>query len=115
MPVQVRSMGHDHLTFRNVNRLNFSLEELNTSQQLLDRIDDVGQIEITRRYFLKHRGKQKEIILSDKRDFEIAITPLFKLKCGVYPAKTTADNDDTVLFYNTSFSRAVQARNILQY
>jgi hypothetical protein len=50
----------------------------------------------------------------DKRDFEIGITPLFKLKRGVYPAKTTADDDGAVIPHNTSFTRAVQVRNFLQ-
>ena len=53
--------------------------------------------------------------MADERDFEIGITPLFKLKRGVYPAKTTADNDDTVLPHNTSFTRAIQAGNFLQF
>ena len=43
----------------------------------------LGQIEIARRNFVKHRGKQEEIILADERHFEIGIAASFELERGV--------------------------------
>jgi hypothetical protein len=43
----------------------------------------MGQIEIACRNFVKHRGKQEEIILADERHFEIWITAFLELERGV--------------------------------
>ena len=53
----------DDLTILDVNSSNFSFEEVNMSQHLTNGIDDMGQIEIACCYFVKHRGKQEEIVL----------------------------------------------------
>jgi hypothetical protein len=83
MRVLVESVGNDDLTFQDVDRSNFSFEEVNMSQHLPNGIDDVGQIEIARRYFMKHRCEQEEIVLADERNFEIGITAFFELERGV--------------------------------
>jgi hypothetical protein len=57
MRVLVRSVGYDNFVFHNVDRSNFSFEEVNIAEHLPNGIDDVGQIKIARRYFMKHRCK----------------------------------------------------------
>ena len=56
MDVLVESVGYDNLMFRNINGPHFSFKEVHVSQQLPERIDDMGQIEIACRNFVKHRG-----------------------------------------------------------
>src|ERR1700739_398498 len=99
MRVPVRSVSDDDLTFYNGDRSNFSLEEVNMLQHLTNGIDDMGQIEIARRYFMKHRCKQEEIVLVNERDFEIGIAAFFELKCGVDAAEPTAENENTFHFH----------------
>jgi hypothetical protein len=80
MSVAVKTVRDDGTTLRQVDRLNLALKEPNVPQHLTDRIDDMRDIEVTCRYFMKHRREQEEVFLTNQRDFEIGIAALFELK-----------------------------------
>ena len=56
-------------------------------------------IEVTCRYFMKHRREQKEVFLANQRDFEIGITAFFELKRCVQSAETAAEDEDTIFHH----------------
>ena len=50
------------------------VEECHATQQLTDRADDIGDIEVARRDFVQHRGEAETVVAVDEGDVYIAPT-----------------------------------------
>jgi hypothetical protein len=77
--------------------LNFPFEKVNMPQHLRNGIDDVGQIEIARRYLMKQRCKQEEVMWLMSVTSKSGARRFSNSSAAYKPPKpTTTDNEDTV-------------------
>ena len=98
MPVTLSPMHHGHLLGGEVDLLHFAIEELHVLQQLSDRIDDVGHVEITRRDFMQHWREQRMVLAIDNRDTNTGIAGygLFQAQRGVKSAESRTKYQDSL-------------------
>src|SRR5262249_17069287 len=99
----LRAVGnHDAFTGQ-VNTFPAPIKEAHAVQQLADRVDDMGDVEITRSHFVEHRGKQEKVLPIHQHDFHIRVTrkSLFQLKRRIQATKPAAENDDSVPLVST--------------
>src|SRR5262249_32403629 len=94
----LRAVGnHDAFTGQ-VNTFHVTIKEAHAVQQLADRVDDMGDVEITRTPFVEHRAKQKKVLPIHPSHFRSRVTrkSLFQLKRRIQATKPAAENDDLV-------------------
>src|SRR5678815_4429051 len=79
---------------RGIDGFDLSMKERHTMQELADRAHDIGDIEIARRDFVQHRGKEKKVVAIDESHVQVVslCKRFFKLKRGIHAAEPPAQN-----------------------
>jgi hypothetical protein len=97
--VTIRAVKNRNRPIAEIDLLDFAVDEMNMSQDLAHRIDDVSKIQVARRHLMQHRGEQEKIILADHGDFKIGIATFLEFKGRVNPAKSATKNQYARLFH----------------
>ena len=79
-----------------INALDASVKDPHVLEQFSDGADDMRNVQIARRHFVQHWGKEKEILAVDEGDLDILIASqgLFEIEGRVQPAKTASKNQN---------------------
>src|SRR6516164_6496025 len=99
MCVTIRAMKEVNAVGREVDRIDFAMEELYAPKKLSNRIDDMGDIQIARGDLMEHRREQKEILTVDQSDLYArpASKSFVKLDCRVQTGEAAAEDQDLPL------------------
>ena len=94
MVVEAVRDGHDLPV--EIDRFYFPGEKIDPLQELSDRIDDIGEIEITGGDFVQHRRKQKEVVAIYQRDLDIGIAGqrVLEVNRRMESGETAAENQN---------------------
>ncbi|MFN8643862.1 MAG: hypothetical protein U0802_20205 [Candidatus Binatia bacterium] len=90
------AVGDGHHPRAQVDVQHLSVEERGAAEQLADRVDDVGEIEVGGRHLVQHRREEEEVVLVDQRDLDgrVAAEEPFELHHRVDPAEPAAEDHD---------------------
>jgi hypothetical protein len=90
------SIGDRHSVRRKVDRFDIRTQYRYMPEQLSKWIADVDWLEIASCYFVKHWGKESEVISADERDFDIGALchcPI-EVSRGFYARESATQNND---------------------
>ncbi len=62
------SMRDAHVLMGEIDGFNFSMKEVHATQELSDRADNVGDVEIIGGHFVQHGGEEEKIVVVDEGD-----------------------------------------------
>src|SRR5215471_8089752 len=95
--MMVNPVRHVDCFFHQINSLHLAFHEVHSPQQLADRIDYTGQVEVAGRDFVEHGREEEEVLPIHNRDVHIRITAegLLELQGHIQAAKSPAQNYDT--------------------
>ena len=82
-----------------IDGFDMTVEEGHATQQLADRAHDIGDIEVARRHFVQHRGKEEKVVAVDKGDIQVSALckRLLEFQGGIHATEPTAQNQNSWL------------------
>ena len=93
------SMRQTDSFMHEIDGFDVSMKERHTTQQLADRADDIGDIEIARRDLVQHRGEEEKVIAIDESHVQVVSLRKrsFEFQRGIHAAKPATQNQHSWL------------------
>ena len=79
---------------REIDDFDIAMKERHAAQQLADRADDIGDIEVARRDFMQHRGEEEKVVAVDEGHVQVSASCqcVFEFQRDIHPAESTPQN-----------------------
>ena len=76
-----------------------TMKKRHATQQLSDRANDIGDIEVARGDFVQHRGEEEIVVTVDEGDVQVGSPRKrsFEFQRGIHAAEPTAQNQNSWL------------------
>ena len=94
----IETVSREHAPPLCIDSIDSAYESIHASQQLVERIDDRADLEVSRRDLVEHRGKQEEVVAGDQSYFDVvsALKQFLKAEGSVDAAKSAANNQHSL-------------------
>src|SRR5271157_1771611 len=94
--MMVEAVGNGDALVGKINAFHFAREEIHSLEHSAHRIDDSGEVQVTGRHLVQHRGEEKEILAVNERNLDIGLASerLFEFHGGIKAREAAAENQD---------------------
>src|SRR5260370_4215449 len=94
----IEAVRHDDSALFQIDALNIARKEIDVTQHLAHRINNVCNVEIARRDLVQHRRKKKEVVAVYERYRDVGMFPALKLQRSIKTGETTTENEHAGFF-----------------